>query len=448
MPRSKKKPEPVPTKDAPIVDAKVQVPAVTSLSVSTREGQVDASGAITAAGATAGADSARTSATASTSAAPGTDHATTSPAGSSAPGARKQSARSEATERASVTDHDKAVIEKAAKRKPKKRANTLELRMARDGRPPLKIAVLSGGISHERDVSLRSGRRVADALVHAGHDVTVLDPDANLLDRLRENQPHVIFPALHGSTGENGALQALLAALDMPFVGSRAESLRLAWNKATSKELLRREGISTPDSITVPRETFRELGARSVIDAIGQSFTTPLVVKPVKGGSAQGVTIVRDINDLPRAMVDAYTYVDAAIIERFIEGTEVTIGVIDEGNGPRALPATEIVPVSGTYDFSARYNAGETTFYTPARLNEKISAELARVALHVHEALQLRHVSRIDTVIDAEGTIWVIDVNTLPGMTETSLIPMALEAAGLNAGDVYASLARAAYDAR
>jgi D-alanine-D-alanine ligase len=171
---------------------------------------------------------------------------------------------------------------------------------------------------------------------------------------------------------------------------------------------------------------------------------TPLVVKPAKGGSAQGVTIVESPEELPHAMVDAYTYSDVALIERKIEGTEVSVAVIDTGAGPEALPAVEIEPVNGVYSFDARYNAGETRFYVPARLDPEVSARVAETATRAHSALGLRHLSRIDLIVDAEGVPWFLEANVLPGLTETSIMPQAIAASGRDLGDVYVALALAA----
>jgi D-alanine-D-alanine ligase len=310
--------------------------------------------------------------------------------------------------------------------------------------PRSRVVVLAGGISHERDVSLRSGRRVADSLAEQGITVDLRDPDASTLAYLKSTRPDVVWPALHGASGEDGALRGLLEFLDIPFVGSRADAARLAWDKPTAKVLVARAGVSTPRSVTLPREAFRELGATSVLDSIADDLPMPVVVKPARGGSAQGVTLVDDVANLPRAMVDAYTYCDVALIEQKIVGTEIAIGIIDTGDGPVALPAVEIVPLSGVYSFEARYNAGETTFFTPARIPEVAATRAAEAALAAHVALGLRHISRVDMIVDKAGTPWFLEANVLPGLTETSLLPQALEAAGHDLGWVYAALADAA----
>ncbi len=306
---------------------------------------------------------------------------------------------------------------------------------------PIHIVVLSGGISHERDVSLRSGRRVADALTGHGARVELRDPDAALLAYLREHRPDVVWPALHGASGEDGALRSLLEFLGIPFVGSRSGAARLAWDKPAAKAVVERAGVPTPRSIALPRDAFRELGADAVFEAIADELPVPLVVKPARGGSAQGVTIVTDRGDLPRAMVDAYTYGDVALVEQCIRGTEIAVGIIDTGDGPVALPAVEIEPLSGVYSFEARYNAGETRFYVPARLSPEVAERAAETALAAHRALGMRHISRVDLIVDGSGTPWFLEANVLPGLTETSLLPQALEAAGHDLGWVYASLA-------
>jgi D-alanine-D-alanine ligase len=308
----------------------------------------------------------------------------------------------------------------------------------------LNVLVLAGGLSHERDVSLRSGRRVADGLSAHGHKVTIREPDSSLLTAIRELEPDVVWPALHGASGENGALRALLTTAGVAFVGADAEASRLAWLKPVAKTVVSRAGVQTPPSVTLPTETFRELGAVSVLEALGDALSAPLVVKPAEGGSAQGVTYVDDIADLPRALVNAYTYNDVALIERRVTGIEVAVTVLDTGAGPVALPAVEIVPRNGVYSFEARYNAGETSFYTPARLTDAATQAVADVAIAAHEALGLRHLSRVDLIVDPGGVPWFLEANVLPGLTETSLVPLAIEAAGFDLGAVYAGLAEQA----
>ncbi|CAB4623824.1 unannotated protein [freshwater metagenome] len=308
----------------------------------------------------------------------------------------------------------------------------------------LKIQVLAGGISHERDISLKSGRRVADALTEFGATVVIREPDSELLANIAKDKPDVIWPVLHGASGEDGALRDILTLTGVPFVGATPEAARLAWDKSIAKILVARAGIQTPPSITLPKETFRELDAESVLNSVTQSIALPVVVKPARGGSAQGVSIVTKIEDLNRAMVDAYVYCDVVIIEKLVEGVELALSVIDLGAGPIALPAVEVVPRKGHFSYDERYTAGETDYFIPARLDEKTSAAARKVAVSAHEVLGLRHLSRIDMIVDANGIVWFLEANVLPGLTETSLLPMAITASGNSLGEVYYSLAEAA----
>lgn len=307
----------------------------------------------------------------------------------------------------------------------------------------LHIVVLAGGISHERDVSLRSGRRLADALQRAGHRVDIVDPDMHLMGTLEADRPDVVWPVLHGASGEDGALYSLLRAAGFAYVGSRPTAARFAWNKGTAKGLAKRAGLRTPESIVLPGSIFRELGASSVIDAIGGGLTLPAVVKPVEGGSAQGVSFVDSLDQFPNAFMTALTYLDTVLIERKVEGTEVMIGIIDRGNGPETIPAVEVVPNSGVFDYGARYNAGETTYFAPARLDDDAAANCADVALRAYAEIGMRDIARIDLIVDDEGTPWFIEADPIPGLTETSILPLGIESAQLDLTTVYSEIARA-----
>lgn len=312
----------------------------------------------------------------------------------------------------------------------------------------LKIQVLAGGISHEREISLKSGRRVADALAEAGATVIIREPDSNLLKNIKKDKPDVIWPTLHGASGEDGALRDILAMVGVPFVGATADSARLAWDKSISKILIQRAGIQTPPSVTLPKETFRELDAEGVLKAVTQTLALPVVVKPARSGSAHGVTLVRKQEQLSRAMIDAYVYCDVAIIEKLVEGTELAVSVIDLGAGPMALPAVEIEPIAGQYGYQERYTAGETNYYVPARISKSATEKAHKMAIAAHEALGLRHLSRVDMIVDKKGTPWFLEANVLPGLTETSLLPQAVLASGYSLGEVYYSLAEAALRGR
>ncbi|WP_403021834.1 D-alanine--D-alanine ligase [Salinibacterium sp. GXW1014] len=314
---------------------------------------------------------------------------------------------------------------------------------------PSSVLILAGGISHERDVSLRSGRRIADSLRSQGVTVELRDPDATLFAHLESGQPDVVWPALHGAGGEDGSLRGLLDFVGVPFVGSRADASRMAWDKPTAKALVSRANVPTPRSIALSRDTFRDLGAVNVLDRISAELSGPVVVKPAQGGSAQGVTIVDEPGDLATAMVHAYRYGDVALVEQKIVGTEISVCVIDTGDGPVAVPPVEIEPISGFYSFEARYNAGETRFYTPARISDEVAARASEAAITAHETLRLRHISRMDFMVDGAGTPFFLEASVMPGLTETSLFPRALEVAGHDVGWAYLALCQAALrDAR
>jgi D-alanine-D-alanine ligase len=295
----------------------------------------------------------------------------------------------------------------------------------------VKALVLAGGLSHERDVSLRSGRRVADALRHAGAGVDVRDADASLLESLAAYD--AVFIALHGGAGEDGALREVLDLAGMPYVGSTPDACRLAWDKPTAKALLRRAGLLTPDAVVLPHAAFRELGAGAVLDRLVSRLGLPLMVKPGRGGSALGASAVQSAEDLPAAMVACFSYGEAALVERFVSGVEVAVTVIGTGDAAVALPAVEICPLSGVYDYSARYTAGQTEFFAPARLSAEDAAAVGDAAVRAHNALGLRDLSRVDLIVTDEGP-QVLELNVSPGLTETSLLPMAVEAAGWSFG--------------
>ncbi|MPZ27832.1 MAG: D-alanine--D-alanine ligase [Micromonosporaceae bacterium] len=313
----------------------------------------------------------------------------------------------------------------------------------------LRVLVLAGGLSHEREVSLKSGRRVFDALRTARIEVELRDADLTLLPVLADDPPDAVVIALHGATGEDGSLRGVLDLCRVPYVGGDARAARLAWDKPSAKAVLREHGIPTPDWVALPHDRFSELGAVAVLDRIVARLGTPLMVKPAQGGSGLGAAVVRDPDGLPAAMVGCFSYHPTALVEQFVAGTDVAVSVVDLGNGPQALPAVEIVPNSGVYDYAARYTAGLTTWHAPARLEPKVADRVAAIALDAHQALGLRDLSRVDLIVDGVGEPHVLEVTVAPGMTETSLLPLAVQAASLDLGEVFATLvARAAGRAR
>lgn len=297
-----------------------------------------------------------------------------------------------------------------------------------------RVVVLAGGLSHEREVSLRSGRQVADALTAIGVDVDLMDADATLVPSLASERPAVVFPTLHGAAGEDGAIRQVLELLGVPYVGARPAACRIAFDKPCAKAAVSGVGIPTPQSVSLPHTTFRDLGAGRVLDAIVARLGLPLFVKPARGGSALGASVIRSSSELPEAMVACYAYGDTALIEQFIDGVEVAVSVLDTGSGPVALPVVEIAPELGVYDYRARYSAGATRFHVPARLEAAPIGAATDIAIRAHQVLGLRDISRTDLIIDSRGVPWFLEVNVAPGMTPTSLLPVAAAAADMDLG--------------
>lgn len=282
---------------------------------------------------------------------------------------------------------------------------------------------------------------MAEALRGQGLDVTVADVDSQLVYQLSGQPPQCVVPMLHGAVGEDGSLRDVLDCLGLPFVGTAADSSRVAFDKAVAKSAVRAVGVHTPTAVALPHSMFRDLGAQQVLSAIVRRIGLPLVVKPSRGGSSLGVSVVRVKRDLPAAMISCFAYGDTALIESYVTGTEVAVSVLQRPDGTlRTLPAVEICPDSGNYDFASRYTAGATEFFTPARLAEPVTAECARIAELVFHTLGLRDLARVDLIVDESGTVQFLEVNVAPGCTETSLLPQAVQAAGLNLGAVFADL--------
>ncbi|WP_062212925.1 D-alanine--D-alanine ligase [Streptomyces sp. NBRC 109706] len=296
-----------------------------------------------------------------------------------------------------------------------------------------RVVVLSGGLSNEREVSLRSGARVSEALRRVGVDVTVRDVDDALIEELGAFPPEVVFPLLHGVAGEDGTIKEVLELVGTPYVGAAPGACRTAFDKSVAKEIVARRGISTPASVTLPKAAFHDLGARALMARIVERLGLPLFVKPRVGGSAFGVTFVERAEGLPEALMTCFGHHDEALVEQAVAGTEIAVAVADLGEGPRALPAVEIA-ATGLYDYAARYTAGAVRFHAPARIEPAVAAEAARVAVLAHRALGLRHLSRTDAIVTASGGIQVLETNVAPGLTDTSTYPIAVEAAGLDFG--------------
>ena len=308
-----------------------------------------------------------------------------------------------------------------------------------------QVAVISGGLSHERDVSVRSGRRLAEQLAKAGLDVEHWDVDERFLGLLREHEANVAFVALHGGSGENGTVQALLELSGLPYVGSTAGACRGAYDKAIAKTRMLEAGIAPPRWVTLPSTIFREVGPENLYHLVDSAIGLPLVVKPVTGGSALGVSIVREEKDLPGARVQAYAYAEDVLLEAYVDGLEVTVPVLDLGDGPKALaPMLIEVPEGTTYDYQARYDASSNVRYTSlADDDPRLDVPAVRaVAERVHALLGLRDLSRVDLMVGADGVPQVLEAAVTPGLTEPSTFPLAVQEAGLDLAEVYATLVR------
>lgn len=303
-----------------------------------------------------------------------------------------------------------------------------------------RVVVLAGGLSHERDVSLRSGGRVAEELREHGIEVEVRDADAAFVASAAQDPPDVVLPLLHGEQGEDGSLRTVLEVLGLPYVGSGPRAARTAFDKPIANGVADAAGLNVPASLVLPHATFRDLGAAALLDGLLNKLGLPLVVQPARGGSALGASVVTDSGDLPSAMVACFAYGEDAMLQAYAAGAEVAVSVIDTPDGPVALPAVEIVPDAPFYDYQARYTAGATEFFVPARLDDDVLTAVAETAVTAHTALGLRDLSRSDMIVGPNGTVTWLEANVAPGMTETSLFPLAVTGAERSLGDVLRDL--------
>jgi D-alanine-D-alanine ligase len=303
------------------------------------------------------------------------------------------------------------------------------------------VAVISGGLSFEREISLASGQQVANALGDAGLDVVMIDADHELLQKLLDLGPDTVaFMELHGSIGEDGTLQDILDACGVRYVGSHGEASRLAYDKPIAKCLARRHGVVTPNYASLDQETFHDLGASFILDRFGEYLGFPLVVKPTRGGSSFGLSVVRNREELPLAMMNCFNHCRTALLEAYVEGTEVAVALVESTDGTLALPPVEIVPDSGIYDFKAKYTPGQTQYYVPARLSPETLTAVTTAAQEIHRALGLRYISRYDFIVDSTGTPQFLEATGSPGLTGTSIILLAMREMGLTASQVFADL--------
>ena len=296
----------------------------------------------------------------------------------------------------------------------------------------MKVAVLKGGKSLERSVSLRSGARVEDALARLGHEALSLDAAGDLVERLLAARPDVAFIAMHGRGGEDGTAQELLEMLGIPFTGPGVAACALCTDKALAKHAMRAAGVPTPAWFAFNKTAFRELGAAGALGELEQRLGFPLVVKPSRGGSALGVKFAAEPGEVPAALVAAFSYDDRVLLERFADGRELAVSVL----GSEALPVVEAIPEGGDrYDFEARYEIGRTRFECPAELEEDERVAVEKAALGAYRALGCSGFARVDLILAEDGP-QVLEVNAVPGLTDTSLLPQAAEAAGRSFEDL------------
>ena len=293
-----------------------------------------------------------------------------------------------------------------------------------------RVAVLKGGGSLERQVSLRSGAQVEDALERLGHDVVAIDVGHDLVKRLRAEAPDVAFVAMHGRDGEDGTVQELLEILGIPYTASGVSACMRCADKVLSKHAMLDAGLPTPDFYSFTETAFKELGAADALGTIEERLEFPIVVKPADQGSALGIRFARSPDDVPAALVAAFSYSQKVVLERHVHGRELAVSVL----GDDALPVVEAVPrEEDFYDFAARYTIGRTEFVCPAELGEGLTERAQELALEVFRLLGCRGFARVDLMLEeATGELYVLEVNAVPGLTETSLLPQAADAAGID----------------
>ena len=292
-----------------------------------------------------------------------------------------------------------------------------------------RVAVLKGGRSLERQVSLRSGARVQDALERLGHEVVAIDAGVDLIRRLREAQPDVAFVAMHGRDGEDGTVQELLEILGLPYTGSGVLACIRSMDKVLTKHLLLDAGIPTPEFFAFNETAFRELGAAEALGEIEERLEFPIVVKPSSQGSALGIKFARTAADVPAALVAAFSYDSKVLLERHVQGRDLAVSILDG----QPLPVVEAVPqTEDFYDFESRYEFGRTAFVCPAELPQGADERARELALRTYELLGCYGFARVDLMLDDAGGLHVLEANPIPGLTDTSLLPQAAEAAGVS----------------
>jgi D-alanine-D-alanine ligase len=311
-----------------------------------------------------------------------------------------------------------------------------------------RVAVLKGGSSLERQVSLRSGARVEHALERLGHEVVGIDVGSDLIARLRGVEPDAAFVAMHGRDGEDGTVQELLEILGIPYTGSGVLGCARTIDKVLSKHLCVEAGIPTPPFFSFNETAFSSLGAAETLPAIEERLEFPIVVKPASGGSALGIKFAGTAAAVPPALIAAFSYDQRVVLERHVEGRDLAVAIVEGGDGPEPLPIVEAVPRDEDfYDFEARYEIGRTDFVCPASLGEETTERAHELALATYRLLGLEGFGRVDLMLEeATGELFVLEANAIPGLTETSLVPQAAEAAGIDFDRLVARILALAFE--
>lgn len=304
----------------------------------------------------------------------------------------------------------------------------MDQRMDRATLKTKTIGVLMGGLSGEREISLRSGRNCLRALESCGYRAVAIDAVRDVAQRLDEEGVEVAFLALHGRYGEDGTIQGLLEMMGIPYTGSGVLASALGMNKIAAKKVVRGSGIRTPDYCEIGPDEQPLIAAARVQAELG----LPVMLKPVEEGSSLGVFKCKTADELLGAVGHGQAEFGAMFAERFVPGTEITVGVVEREGTPQALPILELVPKNDFYDFEAKYTEGLTEFILPARLAPAVYAEAQAAAVAAFGAIGCRGYARVDMMVDGGGTPWFIEVNTLPGMTELSDLPAQARAAGIS----------------
>jgi D-alanine-D-alanine ligase len=310
-----------------------------------------------------------------------------------------------------------------------------------------RVTVLKGGRSLERQVSLKSGARVEDALERLGHEVLPIDVGGDLVDRLTEARPDVAFVALHGRDGEDGTVQELLEIMGIPYTGSGVSACIRAADKVLAKHAMRDHEIPTPDFYAFNETAFKDLGAGQALPAIEDRLQFPIVVKPASQGSALGIKFARTPADVPAALVAAFSYDRKVLLERYVHGRELAVSIIDDDGAQRVLPIVEAVPEQEDfYDFESRYEIGRTRFECPAALDGAVAERAREMARAVFELLGCSGFARVDLMLESDtDELYVLETNPIPGLTETSLLPQAADAAGIGFDELIGRILTAAH---